>query len=111
MLAWVGLEGYADRSVNPIAWFWSVGFQYEGALPRRPMDRLGFGVYQAIGSGVYRDEVDPDFERETGLEFYYRVAVFRGIAITPDFQYIIDPGATGEADDAIVATLRFRVSF
>jgi len=103
--------GYADPDVNRIAWFWSVGLQYQGLLPLRSADRLGFGVYQAIGSDVYRDTIDPDFERETGLELYYRIAAFRGIAITPDFQYVIDPGATGESDDAIVATLRLRVSF
>ena len=48
---------------------------------------------------------------ETAIEIYYRIEAFPWLAITPDFQYIVDPGATGEADDAIVATLRLRVSF
>lgn len=103
--------GYADPDVNRIAWFWSLGIQYQGALPRRGADILGLGVFQAIGSRVYRDRVDPDFDRETGIELYYRIEVLPWLAVTPDFQYILDPGATGAADDAIVATLRLRVSF
>jgi porin len=103
--------GWADPDVNRVAWFWSLGVQYVGALPGRDADILALGVHQSIGSGVYRDEVDPSFGRETGIELYYRVAALQWLAVTPDFQYIFDPGATGTADDAIVATLRLRVSF
>lgn len=102
--------GYADRSVNRLAWFWSLGLQYRGALPRRDADELGLGAFQAIGSGVYRDEIDPRFERETGVELYYRAAALSWLAVTPSFQYIVDPGARG-TDDAVVLTLRLRVSF
>lgn len=105
--------GGADSAVNRIAWFWSLGFQYEGLLPRRDADVLGFGVYQAIGSESYRDAVDPSFDRETGFELYYRVAALPWLpwlALTPDIQYIIDPGAAG-SKDAFVGALRFRVTF
>jgi porin len=103
--------GRADPDANRLSDFWSVGFEYTGLVPWRAIDVLGFGVYQAIGSSVYRREVDPDFERETGIELYYRVAALPWLAITPDFQYIVDPGATGDAGDAVVLTLRFRMSF
>jgi porin len=103
--------GRADPDVNRIAWFWSLGLQYQGALPSRNGDILGLGVFQAIGSDVYREAIDPRFDRETGIELYYRIEAFSWLAVTPDFQYIVDPGATGTADDAIVATLRLRVSF
>lgn len=102
--------GHADPDVNRISDFWSTGFQYAGLLPCRDADLLGFGVYQAIGSSVYRRDVDPAFDRETGIELYYRVAALPWLAITPDFQYIVDPGATRDADNATVLTLRFRVS-
>lgn len=103
--------GAADADVNRIAWFWSGGFQYEGLLPCRDADTLGFGVYQTIGSTPYARNVDPDFDRETGFELYYRALAFPWLAITPDFQYIVDPGATGNVDDAMVVSLRLRVSF
>jgi carbohydrate-selective porin OprB len=103
--------GRADPDVNRISDFWSVGFQYLGLLRRRDADILALGVYQAIGSDVYRRERDPAFGRETGIELYYRMLALPWLAITPDFQYIIDPGATGEAGNAYVLTLRFRVTF
>jgi porin len=96
--------------VNRIEWFWSVGGQYEGSLPCRDRDILGLGVYQAIGSSAYRREIDPEFERETGLELYYRIAVLPWLTVTPDFQYVFDPGASG-LDDTAVLALRFRVTF
>jgi len=103
--------GYADPHVNRVAWFWSLGLQYVGPVPTRDADVLGLGSFQAIGSRAYRDEVAPDFDSETGIELYYRIAALPWLAITPDFQYILDPGATGAADDAFVATLRLRVTF
>ena len=103
--------GYADPDVNRIAWFWSLGFEYAGPAPGRGRDVLGFGVYQAIGSARYRKAVDPRFDRETGFELYYAIRVLGWLVITPDFQYILDPGATGSAGNAFVATLRSRVAF
>ncbi len=103
--------GYADRDVNRVAWFWSLGFESLGALPGRDRDAIGFGVYQTIGSAVYRDRVNRDFDRETGIEFYYAIHAFGWLVVTPDIQYIFDPGASGANRNALVGTLRFRVSF
>ena len=103
--------GYADEDVNRIAWYWALGAQYVGLLPGRGADVVGVGAYQAIGSDVYRDAVDSSYGCETGIELYYRIAALPWLAVTPDFQYVIDPGATGVADDAVVAALRFRVTF
>jgi porin len=103
--------GRADPDTNRIEWFWSFGLQYRGLLPGRDFDVLGAAVYEAIGSGRYRDEVNPDFERETGLEIYYQVALLPWLAVTPDFQYIIDPGAAGDSRNAVVAVLRLRMTF
>jgi len=103
--------GYADPDVNRVAWFWSAGLEYAGPIPRRGGDVLGFGVYQAIGSSVYRDAVDPRFERETGIELYYAARVLGWLVVTPDLQVIVDPGATGQAGDVFLATLRLRTTF
>jgi porin len=103
--------GYADRDVNRISGFWSVGLQYTGLVPWRDADVMGIGSYQALGSRVYRDEVTSDFRRETGIEIYYAIAASSWLVITPDIQYIFDPGGTGEAGDVFVATLRIRLRF
>jgi carbohydrate-selective porin OprB len=48
---------------------------------------------------------------ETGVELYYLIQALGWLAITPDLQYIVDPGANGVADDAVVALLRLRFTF
>jgi porin len=102
--------GYADEDTSRVAWFWSAGLQYEGLLPGRSADVLGLGTYQTLPSERYREAVDPDFGRELGVELYYRIALLPWLAVTPDLQVILDPGASG-SDDATVALLRFRVTF
>lgn len=97
--------GWADGNEAPIEWFWSLGGRYRGLLPGRGRDELGLAAYQAIGAK------HATLDRETGLEIYYRVEVFRWLAVTPDVQWIVDPGARGAHADALVTTLRFRVTF
>jgi porin len=103
--------GAADGDVNRIAQFWSLGLQYLGALPGRDADVLGIGMYQALGSSRYRREVDPSFDRETGVELYYRIALLPWFALTPDVQYIAAPGGARPSRDAVVLVLRARLTF
>ncbi len=103
--------GYADPDVNATAWFWSLGFEHAGALPTRERDVFGFGVYQALGSSVYREVVDPEYDRETGIEIYYALRAFGWLILTPDLQVVVDPGATGANDTAVIGTLRTRIVF
>jgi len=102
--------GVADPKVNPIAWFWSLGLAYRGPIPGRGADVLGLGSYQAIGSHRYRGDAAAGFDRETGIECYYRVEVLPWLAVTPDLQYVFDPGGSKAARDAVVAVLRLRVT-
>lgn len=106
-----GRFGGADPDVNRIAWFGSLGAQVQGPLAARGRDCIGIAVYHAVGSHRYRRRVAPGFDAETGVEFYYRAEIFPWLAVTPDLQYIIDPGADGDADDAVIAILRLRMSF
>ena len=105
-----GRFGYADPDVNRIAWFWSLGAQYVGLLGARPADILGLGIYQALGS-KRQGVILPAIDSETGIELYYRIQALPWLAITPDFQYINDPGGTGTSDDAFVLAIRLRMSF
>ncbi len=105
-----GRVGYADPDVNRFDWFSQLGFQYQGLVPGRDADVLGLAAYHAFAGDRYSDRVDSDFEGETGLEFYYRCMVLPWLAVTPDLQYVVDPGGLDGAKDAVVALLRFRVA-
>ena len=99
---------YASEECNEIEHFWSVGAQYQGLIPTRDDDVLGFGFAQGIMSDKLRDLGGGD--RESVYELYYNTAVFPWLTITPDFQYIVNPGANG-GHDAFVVGLRMQMIF
>ncbi len=103
--------GWRPGDVNRIEHFWSAGAQYKGLAPNRDQDVLGFGVYSAIGSDTYRDQINPDFDRETGYEVYYAVQLAPAIALTPALQYLRQPGALKSRRNVFVFALgaRFRL--
>jgi porin len=103
--------GWADPEVSAVEWLWSLGVSYRGIVPARGDDTLGLGMYQAIASPRFRAASDPAFDRETGFELYYALALRRWLVITPDLQWILDPGPSGAGRNALVATLRVRLTF
>jgi carbohydrate-selective porin OprB len=105
-----GRFGWRPANVNKIQYFWSAGAQYQGLIPSRDNDVLGFGVYSAILSEDLED-INPDADRETGYELYYRLQLTPAIAFSPGFQYISQPGGLESRKDAMVFALRTRLSF
>ena len=102
--------GYAPRDVNEINHFWSVGGQYLGLIPTRDEDVIGFGVAQGILSDRLKLQGENP-HRETALELYYALKVTGWLTISPDFQWILDPGGRHEAQDAFVVGVRFQAAF
>lgn len=103
--------GWRRDDVNRSEHVWSAGVQYEGLIPRRDRDVLGFGVFQGLPSEPFREFVDASAKAETGYELYYAIEVTRWFKITPDIQYIAHPGASHRLRDAIVLGLRAQISF
>ncbi len=99
---------YAHEECNEVEHFWSVGAQYQGLIPTRDDDVLGFGFAQGILSGQMRRLQSVD--RESVYELYYNAAVLPWLTVTPDVQYIVNPGAAG-GRDCLVAGLRFQMTF
>jgi len=102
--------GYAPRDVNEINHFWSVGGQYQGLIPTRDEDVVGFGVAQ----GILSDRLKLQGEnpgRETALGLYYALKLTGWLTISPDFQWILNPGGRHEAQDAFVVGVRFQAAF
>lgn len=102
--------GFRHGEVNRIVHSWSAGFQYLGLIPTRNEDALGVGVYQLSSSDDFRRIRSPLFWGETGGELYYRIQLTPWLAITPDIQYIADPGGLRSARDALVFALRARIA-
>ncbi len=102
--------GYAPEKINAIEHFWSLGAQYQGPIPTRDRDVLGFGFAQGMLSD--RLVTAQGFGgRESVYELYYSIAVFPCLTISPDVQYIRDTGGDSSGRDALVAGLRIVMAF
>ncbi len=99
--------GYAPDHYSEVEHFWSIGGQYQGAIPSRDDDVLGAGMARGhLGSPV-RGELRHD--TETVYEAYYNVALGYGAALTLDLQYLRHPA--GDLPSALVPGVRFQIDF
>jgi len=106
--------GFAHSKTNDIANFWSIGLQYQGLFDGRDDDVLGIGFAQVIFNNASVATYDED--NEGVLEVYYNILVAPWLNLTPNVQYIINPGGNERADgkvisDAIVIGLRAQSAF
>lgn len=101
-----GRYGLADAAVNEVKSFWSTGLQYKGLAPGRDDDVLGFGV----GQGRLSRQAGLTKSNETVMELYYGIAVTKWLQVTPDVQYIFNPGGEG-LSDAVVVGVRVQMTF
>lgn len=99
--------GWADDEVNVINHFWSLGVQYQGFFPGRDMDVMAVG----FAEGLFSDRITLSGNHESVYEWYYNLYVTDWMAISPDVQYVVNPGGNPAARDAIVVGLRARLSF
>lgn len=103
--------GYRHQDIYRANQFWSTGLCYTGLIPTRNADVLGFAVWQLIPSGLYRSRVNDQAGNETGYELYYAISITPWLVLTPDFQYVDNPGGNDTVSHAISAGFRIRVTF
>lgn len=106
-----GRFAYRSPENNRLSRFWSGGLAYTGLIPGRDEDVLGAAFTFLRSSHLYRNRVDDSYSDETVHEIYYAIQVNKWLVISPDLQYIDNPGGAGDHGHAIVAGLRTRVSF
>jgi porin len=103
-----GRYGWADSKVNEVTNFWSAGIQYQGLMPGRDGDVLAFGFAQGTFSdraAAYTDDY------ESACELYYSAQITPWLALSPNIQYIVNPGGNETVSDAVVLGLRLQMSF
>jgi carbohydrate-selective porin OprB len=102
--------GYRDPDVNALSTFYSGGISYTGLIDGRDEDVLGLGYSFVRSSAKFREAIDNNFTDESVYELYYAIKVCPNFVVTPDVQYVVNPGATGALSDMIVAGVRLRLS-
>ena len=105
--------GFANGKFDDVTDFWSIGLQYQGLLEGRDDDVLAFGMAQ----GVFTEQANANdgngysSDNETVFETYYNIAVTPWLHISPDVQYIANPGGDKAVNDAVVVGIRIQMVF
>ena len=108
--------GFADSDVNQFSNYIGAGAVYTGLLPGRVEDQLGLALAIARNGGPFKDALRAAgarvFDQEIIIELTYHAQVTPWLALQPDIQYVVDPGAgaNGDLDNALVVGLRFELS-
>jgi carbohydrate-selective porin OprB len=99
----------------------SAGLQVSGVHWRRTEDRFGIGYsiqglsvphrdYLAAGGiGMLIGDGNLNYGNEQIFEVYYRIQLGRFVQLTPDFQYIWNPGFNRDRGPVTVYGLRLRI--
>ncbi len=100
--------GYAEDKRNDMEHFYSFGAQYQGLIDGRDSDVLGVG----FANGSFSDKASTTYTKnhEGVIEAYYSIELTETVYLTPDLQYVINPGGVNTSD-ALLAGLRMQVDF
>ncbi|MFL5812230.1 MAG: carbohydrate porin [Bdellovibrionia bacterium] len=111
--------GIASTEVNRFGTSLGTGVVFTGLVPHRPKDRFGVALARVTNGGEYEASLQDQGVvvpgAESAIEANYRIELLPGIAVQPDYQYIIhpqgDPVANPGLANASVGSIRFELSF
>jgi porin len=101
--------GNADSKRNDVTNFWSTGFQYQGLFEGRDNDVLGAGFAHGTFSNKASTTYTDDYE--IAFEIYYSMQISPWLIISPDIQYITNPGGDRDIPNATVVGVRMQMTF
>ena len=112
-----GLGAFSSFSIAPsdrnqVSFYADCGINYQGLFPGRDNDVFGLALsYTKISEDYLVNGVPVNSGHETVLEATYHFQVTDHLFIQPDFQYILDPGAFRDRPNAVVAGIRYDLTF
>jgi len=101
--------GWADERVNEIEDFVSFGGQVEGPIEGRDEDVFAVGYVKALRSP--KGLSSEDKRKMQLVETYYRIRVKDNVELTPNLQFVMNPGGLKSESHATVFGVRLRVKF
>jgi porin len=104
-----------DQNINKFPFFLMGGLVYKGMVPTRDNDVTAVGLMYAKYSDKLKESQQSagssPQQYEIALEFTHRVQITKWMYFQPDLQYIIQPGGTGNIDDALVIGFQAGLTF
>lgn len=102
--------GYANEDKNQTDYYFGGGLHYTGLIPGRNEDITGIAFARAQNSSRFRRLNDDASRAETIFELTYRAPILSWLTVQPDIQYVVNPGAAQNLDDALVLLLRVQAT-
>lgn len=102
--------GWADPEMNQFSSAGELGLQWKGPLAACPDDHLSFGWARGQASSEDR-RLNDSADFESVFEFAYTRQLDPHLSLTPDFQWILNPGLKSDSDPAQVLGLRLKLQY
>ena len=103
---WFAVTYNPSQTINQLPLLILAGAAYHGLLPGRGDDTAAFALYYG--------KISPDLPADSDekvLEFSYTWWAAPWLAITPDLQYILNPGGSSSSRNAAVLGTQFQILF
>jgi porin len=110
LVAFLQLGSGPDKGISEFKSYIGGGLKYRGLVPHRPQDEAGIAVACALVSDTLVSNLGRE-KAETTLEITHRAAINKRFAIQPDLQFVFNPGADSTVKNAVIAGVRFEISF
>lgn len=104
---------HASGSAIPIETTIAFGAVYENPLGRNRLDEWGVGAAwsKTNGTALNLAQASPYWQAEWVIETYYNYTIFKGLQITPDVQFYVNPALLNYHRATEVYTLRTTWTF
>ena len=99
---WGAFVAHPDESISLYPYWLNVGLHYKGLIPKRDADRVGVGFRYGVTTP------DLALKDEYSVEFYYHYQILQWMKISPDVQYIWNPGG-GDIPNSLVIGFEFSM--
>ena len=113
-----GLSGFLRIGATPldrntVPFYFECGLNFKGLFRSRVQDIAGIGLSYTSLNSTQNGDLNQSFSshHETILEVTYKAVIKDWLSVQPDFQYIFTPGGDRAARNAVVAGIRFTLSY
>jgi porin len=103
---WVAITYNPQQSINQLPLLVLAGAIYHGLIPGRGDDNAALALYYGKISASL-----PSVSAEKVLELDYTWWAAPWLAITPDVQYVLNPGGSSSSRNAAVLGMQFQILF
>jgi porin len=103
---WTAFSYAWEDEIATFPYYWNGGVVWQGPLGLREEDTVALG----FARGWYSDSL-PSQSTETVLECAYNWYVNDVLMLTPNLQYVVKPGGTGDIDDALILGLLTYITY